>query len=391
MTRAIQWLFRLGVVVLSALALWAPPRAEAMPPMLAVLAVGVAAIASSEPAVAAPTPGQQAGTVLSQAMNGIQAAGVAMAGSLWSEGMGIFWSVWTLMLGWTIYKNYHMSEDLVGSLALFGATSMFIYIVLMLYMPPRGGVGTWGGSPVYMAPIFTSQFDAYAQTIAGSSGIAGGGVNWNSLQAAGAKLFWNSIVGLMNYAEGAHLLPDKPDWMDYIVAIGREFVRIPHIFLALVASLFVGLAMVVFIFVVLMADVLSVVGLTLGPIMIPFYLMPVLSFLFDGWLRFMITAGFYKLVATIMLALTYNLVVQLQTTSQALAAAGNGAVATWSGDFLSLCLAVVIAFMAFLMMWQVPSIAAALMQGRQSGSISGAAATMQNAVNEFKKAVSGLK
>jgi len=109
------------------------------------------------------------------------------------------------------------------------------------------------------------------------------------------------------------------------------------------------------------------IGLTLGPIMIPFYLMPVLSFLFDGWMRFMITAGFYKLVATVMLALTYNLVKELEVTSKALNAAGAGAGAIWIGDLASLSLAIVIAFIAFLLMWQVPSIASSLVSGNGAG------------------------
>ncbi len=393
MARGMKWFYWMGVVVLSVAALWAP-RAESIPPVVAVVVAGVAGIVASEPAQAAPpaaakTAGQQADKVLSRAMNGIQAAGVRMAGSLWTEGITLFWLVWILMFGWTIYKNYHQSEDLVGSLAVFGAVSAFIWIVLMLYMPPRAGVGTWGGSPVYMAQIFTSGFEDYARKIAGNSGISppGAGGDWNSMQAVGAKLFWNSMSELGRFASGAHLMPAKPDWMDYIIAMARMSFRIPHLFLALVAQIVVGLAMVVYLFVILMADVLVAIGLTLGPIMIPFYLMPVLSFLFDGWLRFMITAGFFKLVATIMLALTYNLVKELEGVSIAINQSASGvsvaavaaSVDTWTGDLASLSLALVIAVISMLMMWQVPSIAAALTQGSAGGDLKNAARTMMSA------------
>ncbi len=385
MTHGMKWFNWFGVVMLSTLALWTP-RAEAMPPVAWALVAGVAAVTAAEPARAAtpPTAGQQADKALSRAMNGIQAAGARMAGSLWSEGITLFWAVWTLMFGWTVYKNYHLSEDLVGSLSLFGATSMFIYLVMMLYMPPRGGVGTWGGSPVYMAQIFTSGFEDYAKKIAGSSGIAGMGVKWDSMQAVGVKLFWNSITQLQNFAVGAHLVPDSPGWTDYIVAIGRGLLRFPHVLLALIASLIVGLAMVVYLFVILMADVLVAVGLTLGPIMIPFYLMPVLSFLFDGWLRFMITAGFFKLVATIMLAMTYNLVKELEVASISInqsatgwnAASAAAAANTWTGDLMSLSLAIVIAVITLLMMWQVPGIAGALSGGSTGGDMKQAVRTL---------------
>lgn len=391
MSRGVKWFYWLGVVVLSALALWTP-RAESMPPVVMAAVAGVAGIVASEPAqaatpaappAAAKTAGQQADKVLSRAMNGIQAAGVRMAGSLWTEGITLFWLVWILMFGWTIYKNYHQSEDLVGSLALFGATSTFIWLVMMLYMPPRAGVGTWGGSPVYMAQIFTSGFEDYARKIAGNSGISppGAGGDWNSMQAVGAKLFWNSMSELGRFASGAHLMPDKPDFTDYVIAMAKGFFRIPHILLALIAQLFVGLAMVVYLFVILMADVLVAIGLTLGPIMIPFYLMPVLSHLFDGWLRFMITAGFFKLVATIMLALTYNLLKELEGVSIAINQIPGTAAAVhvWSGDMASLSLAVIIAFLSFLMMWQVPSIASALSGGSTGGDLKQAAKTMMTA------------
>ncbi|MBU1666539.1 MAG: type IV secretion system protein [Gammaproteobacteria bacterium] len=396
MSRGVKWFYWLGVVVLAAAALWTS-RAESMPPVVLAAVAGVAAMASSTPAQAATTPaappataktaGQQADKVLSRAMNGIQAAGVRMAGSLWEEGITLFWLVWILMLGWTIYKNYHQSEDLVGALALFGAVSTFILLVMMLYMPPRAGVGTWGGSPVYMAQIFTGGFEDYARKIAGNSGIPEmTGAGWSNLLGVAVKMFQNSVLQLMHYAEGAHLLPDSPKWWDYVPALFREVLRIPHIILGLIAAIFVEVAMVIYIFVVLMADVLVVVGLTLGPIMIPFYLMPVLSFLFDGWLRFMITAGFFKLVATVMLGLTYNLVKELTITSKSLADTSNQLTAgVWVGDLMSLLLAVVISILTLLLMWQVPSIAAALTQGNAGGDMTKAARTLDNAAKLLMK------
>ena len=90
----------------------------------------------------------------------------------------------------------------------------------------------------------------------------------------------------------------------------------------------------------------------------------------------------YKLVATVMLALTYNLVKELEVTSRALNAAGAGAGAIWIGDLASLSLAIVIAFIAFLLMWQVPSIASALVSGNGAGGdMSKAARTMERAAN----------
>ena len=69
--------------------------------------------------------------------------------------------------------------------------------------------------------------------------------------------------------------------------------------LLVIAAVVVILSLITFVFVLNAGQMMMYVGLGLGPVLIPFLLIPKLSFLFDGWLKFMISASLYKVVAVI--------------------------------------------------------------------------------------------
>jgi len=69
--------------------------------------------------------------------------------------------------------------------------------------------------------------------------------------------------------------------------------------LLLIAAFFILWSLLTFVFILNAGQVMLYVGLALGPILIPFLLIPNLAFLFDGWLRFMINAALYKVVAVL--------------------------------------------------------------------------------------------
>lgn len=67
----------------------------------------------------------------------------------------------------------------------------------------------------------------------------------------------------------------------------------------LLAAFFILWSLLTFVFILNAGQVMMYVGLALGPILIPFLLIPSLAFLFDGWLRFMISAALYKVIAVL--------------------------------------------------------------------------------------------
>lgn len=64
-------------------------------------------------------------------------------------------------------------------------------------------------------------------------------------------------------------------------------------------AFFILWSLLTFVFILNAGQVMLYVGLAVGPILIPFLLIDQLNFLFNGWLRFMISAALYKVIAVI--------------------------------------------------------------------------------------------
>lgn len=79
----------------------------------------------------------------------------------------------------------------------------------------------------------------------------------------------------------------------------------------LIAAFFILWSLLTFVFVLNAGQVMLYIGLALGPILIPFLLIPNLSFLFNGWLKFMISAALYKVIAVLVGMLAIGTVKQI--------------------------------------------------------------------------------
>ena len=104
----------------------------------------------------------------------------------------------------------------------------------------------------------------------------------SSSQTWGEKL--TNIFPVLNLISGS-----PSHFFSYVVGV----------ILLMISAFFILMSLVTFVFVINAGQVMMYVGLALGPILIPFLLIPKLSFLFDGWLKFMIAASLYKVVAVI--------------------------------------------------------------------------------------------
>lgn len=87
----------------------------------------------------------------------------------------------------------------------------------------------------------------------------------------------------------------------------------------IVAVGFILWSLLTFVFVLNAGQVMLYIGLALGPILIPFLLIPNLSFLFNGWLRFMISAALYKIIAVLVALLALGTINQIATYSASMA------------------------------------------------------------------------
>ena len=104
----------------------------------------------------------------------------------------------------------------------------------------------------------------------------------SSSQTWGEKL--TNIFPVLNLISGS-----PSHFFSYVVGV----------ILLMISAFFILMSLVTFVFVINAGQVMMYVSLALGPILIPFLLIPKLSFLFDGWLKFMIAASLYKVVAVI--------------------------------------------------------------------------------------------
>jgi len=86
----------------------------------------------------------------------------------------------------------------------------------------------------------------------------------------------------------------------YLVdAISTSVGKILAFFAIIIAVIFIFMSLVTFIFLVNAGQIMLYVGLALGPMLIPFLLIDKLSFLFDGWLKLMISGALYKMVGAL--------------------------------------------------------------------------------------------
>lgn len=84
----------------------------------------------------------------------------------------------------------------------------------------------------------------------------------------------------------------------------------------LIACGFILWSLLTFVFVLNAGQVMLYIGLALGPILVPFLLVDSLSFLFNGWLRFMISAALYKVIAVLVAILALGAVDQVSLYSK---------------------------------------------------------------------------
>ncbi|CAJ0806906.1 type IV secretion system protein [Ralstonia thomasii] len=141
------------------------------------------------------------------------------------------------------------------------------------------------------------------------------------------------------------------------------FKTLPVVLLTLLAKAIALIAMVlcvlIFVVVVQMGSILLHIAFCLGPILVPWFVFPPTEFLFENWLRAVIGAGLYKVIAWIMMGLVMKGVVPgFNALLQKVAATnGVGSEIYYNTAYLSLIALALVASIGAFLMWQVPQIA----------------------------------
>lgn len=141
------------------------------------------------------------------------------------------------------------------------------------------------------------------------------------------------------------------------------FKTLPVVLLTLLAKAIALIAMVlcvlIFVVVVQMGSILLHIAFCLGPILVPWFVFPPTEFLFENWLRAVIGAGLYKVIAWIMMGLVMKGVVPgFNALLQKVAATnGVGSEIYYNTAYLALIALALVASIGAFLMWQVPAIA----------------------------------
>lgn len=109
----------------------------------------------------------------------------------------------------------------------------------------------------------------------------------NAKPPAEEKSWWESMKEM---TEIGTALATFVDWL-------------PSLIIRAAAALVTMLAGGIFVIQMLLSQLAVIIGVAIGPIMIPWMLIPATSFIFEGWLKFMITAGMWKVVGAIVFAI----------------------------------------------------------------------------------------
>lgn len=133
----------------------------------------------------------------------------------------------------------------------------------------------------------------------------------------------------------------------------------------LLAIGFVTVAAAIFTAMYAVSQVLIGIALALGPVFIPWLLLDAASFVFYGWLKFLVVAALYKVVGLVVLSYGAAMMTWLTQATAAASLAGDAA----SVNVIASLVVVLLSFVLAFLMFQIPTIANGLMSGHNSVSV----------------------
>jgi hypothetical protein len=195
----------------------------------------------------------------------------------------------------------------------------------------------------------------------------------DAMKAASAKAdgFWDKLSNAAGQITAYLAL--------LIEKIGDKIVTFVAI---IVISIFAVMMMLEYLYVIYWGDLMAFLGMFVGPILVPCLLWERFERFFDAWVKWMIEAGFYKLIAAWVAVLTLKTVEQIQVvannmyqktmTAPATVADGAANVTFAFAFIISIVMTVFYMYFGIRMMRQVPDLAGKVTSGQAGGGAKGA-------------------
>ena len=286
-----------------------------------------------------------------------------------SEGLGIASALLLVTVAWSVLTWLITGDGIEAMVDSIGAIARYFFIVFIL--------SSWGGG--------SALIDSYV-----------GGIN--SLLDAKATIS-ESVTSVMKSIDYVLMEPPKKkcegavcsvlpivvvETATAIVTMAEKIASLPIIIatyiLKILASLCLGLMLVAFIGVLILAKVHFAAAFIIGPILVPWLIWKRSEWLFDGWLRFGLIACMTNIVAMLMLTFMSVFITTAQTLAKALNTSAAGPLGTAGLDYIVAGLIMIVGAIGAYIMWQVPSIAQGLLSGSGGGSVGGLGRKLGNGV-----------
>jgi len=290
-------------------------------------------------------------TPVENAINSIfQQIGTLDYAMLMPEGEKLFGLLAVIVISWMGIRYLLQSgsmTDLMGS---------FIQSILMI------GLVYWFIQPGSYTMIFgTGAIDDTSSGIVGSMNVIAGKIIGGDSSLAGSITSTVSMLIGKSFEIAVALknefFKDGSSWMTLISSFFKNLFVIIYYVVAMFMLLLAGL---IFFAVTVYSQIMIIIALILGPVLIPWMLLPAASFLFDGWLRFLIIGALTKVVGAIMIAVSAKVLDAVVL---------NIAGADFATQIISAMMAMLFSLLIVYLMSQIPSIASSIIQGGSGANL----------------------
>ncbi|CAB3767538.1 hypothetical protein LMG29542_05639 [Paraburkholderia humisilvae] len=273
---------------------------------------------------------------LNQLESTLQSNFSSMSSTLSADGTELEWALFSVMFVWTAITGMLKGESL---------GEVFAQVIIQILM-----LG------IVMACLNSSSQTALTQTFSTISNQFGAGTNLSG----GFKSFFTAISSLWTTAGSSTSSGSSgSNWFSSLFHtigdfdLGSILAGLAIVILKLMTTVIVAGAAALWAGNYILSQMKMYIGLAIAPVMVPWLLMPYTSFLFEGWLKFMIGAGLMQIVGAIMVKQTNTLMTTMTTVAA-------GATAT---NVILYVVLVVLALVISYMMSEINGIAMGLLAG----------------------------
>lgn len=176
---------------------------------------------------------------------------------------------------------------------------------------------------------------------------------------------FSSLASVLSMPSGnsSYKLSEELDWVPLLV------VTIVQLLAKMIAGFLIIIAFIIYACNIVISFASIILAKSFAPIMIPFILIPSTAFIFNGWLKFFISALLVKCVGAFFIKICDSIINSIQTVAQSVYVAPDvDGMSLVTANFVVYVCLVGMAGLAAYLMTMVPSIANGLMSGSSVGS-----------------------